>query len=92
MSNLTLNLNKLLNFDYMKSFFSILFLGLLFAIDNECGTQSYLGPLAIQDIIDRNAQYLIRTEDTNTLYIKALLTSRDQTVSPRIEKINIRVI
>ena len=51
----------------MKSFFSILFLGLLFAIDNECGTQSYLGPLAIQDSIDRNDQYLIRTEDTRDI-------------------------
>jgi len=37
-------------------------------------------------------EYMIRTEDTNTLYIKALLISRDQSVSPRIEKINIRVI
>ena len=37
-------------------------------------------------------RYMLRLENTNTLYVKALLRTRDTSITPNINKIQVRVI
>ena len=37
-------------------------------------------------------RYMLRLEETNTLYVKAILKTRDTSITPNINKIQVRVV
>jgi hypothetical protein len=37
-------------------------------------------------------EYMLRTEDTSDLYIKAVINTKDETVTPNIHSVNVRVV